>query len=94
MTTSSSSATSCRASTKAAAAAGLSTLDGRCKVATTYRSGSSSPVRTASASNRSMLASSVSIIGLPTRCTAVAGLPSRARCPIASGDVTNSSAHS
>ena len=41
-----------------------------------------------------MLASSVSIIGLPTRCTASAGLPSRARCPIASGDVTNSSAHS
>ena len=41
-----------------------------------------------------MLASSVSIIGLPTRCTASAGRPSRARWPIASGDVANSSAHS
>ena len=69
-------------------------MDGRCKVATTYLSGSPIPVRAAAVSNRSMLASSVSIIGLPTRCTASAGLPSRARCPIASADVTNSSAHS
>ena len=36
----------------------------------------------------------MSIIGLPTKCTAPAGLPSRARYPIASGDVTNSSEHS
>ena len=36
-----------------------------------------------------MLASSVSIIGLPTRCTALTGRPSFARYPIASGEVAN-----
>ena len=59
--------------TRVAAAAGSSTLDGRWKVATTYPSGSRNAVRAAVTSKRSMLASSVSIIGLPTRCTALAG---------------------
>ena len=37
---------------------------------------------------------SVSIIGLPTKCMAESGLPSRARWPMASGEVTKRRSHS
>ena len=57
------------AATIRAAVAGSSTLAGRWSVATPYGPASSSRPRAAATSNRSRLASSVSIIGLPTKWT-------------------------
>jgi hypothetical protein len=79
MITGASSATWCIALTSSAAASGLSTLNGRCSVATKYRSGRPCAVRAASESSLSRQATSVSIIVFPTKCTPSEAIPSLAR---------------
>src|SRR5487761_1859938 len=69
MITGAMSATWCIALTSSAAASGLSTLNGRCSVATRYRSGRPCSALAAPASSLSRHATSVSIIVFPTKCT-------------------------
>ena len=79
MITGAMSATWCIALTSSAAASGLSTLNGRCNVATRYRSGRPCSALAASGSSLSRHATSVSIIVLPTKCTPSGSIPSLAQ---------------